>query len=451
MGLDSKESRPIPFLETLTKNERVSGVRLPYNGWVMSRSFELRRLAVLVLFACAGLASAQDGWYRYRVWIKSPEEAQRLADSSLQLFSENVTLGATDVIVAPGMFTELWSLNLPSTLISRLPDADAWRDQAPLASFNYQTQYGRLTDIYAQYESWRAANPRYMKRQQIGTSHQGRPIYAYFIWNPLSNIRPGTGTQTPRPKTILINGVQHAREWIAGSTPMHMTNEILTNIRRNTPVGRLMNKFQLVVIPIVNPDGYEYSWTNDRYWRKNRRNNGNGTWGVDPNRNWAKGWGGEGSSGQTSSDVYRGPSAFSEPETASIRDFTRTLNRTNQIVGQIDFHSFGQYILWPWGDTTNRPPTDSTLNAIATAMRSAMVSGGGRSYTIGQTSRTLYLAAGNMPDWFYQEYGNVPCYTIELRDTGQFGFELPASQILPTIQENWNGFAQFIRELNSRY
>lgn len=403
-----------------------------------------KRGLILLLLAFVSASWAQLGWHRYRLYVTNDAEAQRLIDSSLQLFSHDVEIGEVDVVVAPGMLLELWRLGIRYSYVGRLRDADSWKDEGLDRAFDYQNSYGRYDPIIQQYEDWRAQYPQFVSRTQIGTSINGRAIWAYRIWNPW-----GFQVNDPPAKTIFFQGVQHAREWVATSVPMFITDMTLRRMGTTATFGRLMHKFQLVVIPVANPDGYEYSWTNDRYWRKNRRNNGSGSFGVDLNRNWATGWGGEGSSGNRDSEVYRGTAAFSEPETRAIRDYANAIHATNPIVGFIDFHSYGQYILWPWGYTSALPPTQTELNNVASAMRTAMVNGGGRSYTIGHTYRTLYPASGIAPDWFYSTFGNIPCYTVELRDTGAFGFELPPSQILPTCQENWSGVQEFYNQLNA--
>ncbi len=106
--------------------------------------------------------------------------------------------------------------------------------------------------------------------------------------------------------------------------------------------------------PCRHPDGYSYTWTNNRLWRKNRRPNPNGSTGVDLNRNWGYQWGGEGASTSQGSDTYRGASGFSEPETQAIRDF---ITNRPYIRAHVDVHSYSQLILSPWGYTPALRPT----------------------------------------------------------------------------------------------
>lgn len=405
----------------------------------------MRRFGVLLLLAAMAVcASAEAGWARYRVFVRDANEAQRLSDSNLGLFSDDVTIGATDIIVGPNDGPELLNLKMPFTFISDLRDPKGWDQGAPEA-IDYRNQYFRYASILSQYEEWRAAYPSLITRTQVGTSWGNRPIYAY-------RLKPA-GRDNPVRSVVVICGI-HAREWISPAVGMHVFERLIANFSGPVSTGPLANGGGLrfpkgtayYMIPVINPDGYEYSWTNNRYWRKNRRNNGNGTFGVDLNRNFAKGWGGAGSSSNTNSDTYRGPSAFSEPETNGFQQWLGTIP---PVAGYIDFHSYGQYILWPWGYTETLAPGDSWLRATGTAMRDGIFGLYNSTYTIGPTATALYLASGASPDYVYDRF-NAAAYTIELRDEGQYGFVLPENQISATQDEGWTGFVRLVQRVLNR-
>jgi hypothetical protein len=191
------------------------------------------------------------------------------------------------------------------------------------------------------------------------------------------------------------------------------------------------------VIPVVNPDGYEHSWASsaNRLWRKNRQPNSDGTVGTDINRNWGYGWGGVGASAVPGDDTYRGTAAFSSPEAAAMRDFY--LARP-QIVASIDIHSYSQLLLWPWGYSGDLCPDDPVHRAVGTAMRDAILASDGRDYEPGPIYSTIYPASGGSVDWSYGSQG-VISYTIEVRDTGTYGFVMPPAEILPNARENCDG------------
>ncbi len=391
---------------------------------------------VFAFVALIAAATAQTGWSRYRVYTYNEAEIQRLANCPLELFSDNIHLGETDMIVAPGQFKDLAKLKLNIRWISELPDPRNW-DQRP-GSDDFHTNYLSYANMIAQYEVWRAQYPDFLRRYAIGTTWNGNTVWVYRFFNNL------TGDRLVRQSFLITCGI-HAREWISPAVGMHLMDKLLesTFIRSGftstVPVGTAF-----YIVPSLNPDGYVYTWTNDRLWRKNRRNNGGGVYGVDLNRNFSMGWGlNSGSSGTPSSSTYRGPSAFSEPETTALRNFLDTIP---PVAAHIDFHSYGQYVLWEWGFTTALAPGDAWLRATGLDMKQSIFDKHGMNYTAGPTSTTLYLVSGKGPDYTYNR-SNSASYTIELRDTGQFGFLLPESQILATQEEAWEGFAKLVQRM----
>lgn len=388
----------------------------------------LRHLFLLAAAALAGTALA-DSWLRVRVSVPTEPALNRLLDSDLNLYSCCPTLGETDVALPHADQAKLWALGLRYRVVGKIDDPTQVGHRHGVAATDYRAEYFTMDEILGFFEGLRTQYPNNVSRQQIGVTRLGEAIWAYRIGRPLR-------TSGLPENNLVILGIQHAREWVSGSVVMHLgkrTAEEFANVFiRTSPY--LPNR-AVWIVPVTNPDGYRYSWTNNRLWRKNRRNNGNGTFGVDLNRNWSTGWGGSGSSGNTNSETYRGPSAFSEPETQAVRNLAQSLPR---IAGMIDFHSFSQLVLWSWGYTTAAPPDAALLASVGADMRSAL-SGFGATYDAGQASTALYLASGVAPDWFY-DVRRVPTYTIELRDTGQFGFELPPAQIRPTQDEAWAGF-----------
>jgi murein tripeptide amidase MpaA len=394
-----------------------------------------------VLLAAAGLQAQQapEAWARYRVWAHNDAEIQKLSDSDFGLFSDFVG-PVTDIVVKSSQLAELKSLGLEYAFVNLLEDPRDWASKT-IWSLDYRTAYMRYSDILAQYEAWRNANPKMISRQQIGTSVQNRPIWMYRLHGAMSS-----DGSTPRFSVVFFAGI-HAREWISEPVVMYLLDNLVQKSKTSPAIRQLLNSCSIYFIPVLNPDGYEYTWTNDRYWRKNRRNNGGGSYGVDLNRNFSKGFGGGGSSGNTNSDTYRGPSAFSEPETRALRDAVLAIPRVR---GLIDFHSYAQIVLWPWGYTGSAPPTATELDRVGAIMQNAIFGSHGVHYDEGQCYWVLYQASGVSMDWSY-DLGVPYSYSIELRDTGQYGFELPANQIIPTQEEIYAAVEQFLFQLQSKY
>jgi len=277
----------------------------------------------------------------------------------------------------------------------------------------------------------------------IYTSVQGRSVIALHLFG-------GDDKAAATKQQIFINGGQHAREWIAPSSVMYILSNLITNYGVNTTITKLIDNVEIIIVPIANPDGYDWSWTNDRLWRKNRRNNGAGyTLGVDLNRNWDDHWGKGGSSTNPNSDTYMGKSAFSEPESKGLASYFLAHRVDERVAFYIDYHCYSQLVLYAYGWTSAAPPNLAALkNASAGIVNAIRTTPKGVVYTA-QSSYALYITTGSAQDWFYSpDGGNVPMsFTLEGRDTGRYGFVLPASEIVISGQENWNAFVWLAQHL----
>jgi murein tripeptide amidase MpaA len=283
--------------------------------------------------------------------------------------------------------------------------------------------YHTYAEINDELHELAASHPQIAQVSSLGKSVEGRDLWAIKISDNVAQ-------DEPEAEVVFLGG-HHAREWIAVDVPFLLARQILNQYQTDTTITRLVSQAEIWIVPLVNPDGHQYSVTTDRLWRKNRRNNGDGTFGVDLNRNYGFQWGGPGSSGDTFSEIYRGPSPFSEPETQAVRDFLQ--QRESRAL--ISYHNFSQLILYPWGYTSSPAPDILLLQDLAIAMADRIRVVHGVTYTPQQGS-DLYLASGDTTDWLYGER-DVPSFTIELRPRSAFpGFELPESEITPTFEEN---------------
>lgn len=270
-----------------------------------------------------------------------------------------------------------------------------------------------------------ALRPNLVTKLAVGTTIQGRTIFGMRITGPAGGNKPA----------VMFTGCQHAREWVAVMVPMYIADALVSRYDTDSQIHALVDELEFFIVPIVNPDGYEYTYApgGDRLWRKNRRDNGDGTFGVDLNRNWGVDWGGPNSTTNiTNGATYYGTGPFSEPESAAVRDF---FIARPQIRAHIDFHSYSQLVLQNWAHTAAQPPDVDVIDALGTAMNNSIFAVNSMSYSNGWGSPLLYLASGVMPDWCYGDRGIIS-YTIELRDRGETLFELPPAQILPTCSEN---------------
>jgi len=236
--------------------------------------------------------------------------------------------------------------------------------------------------------------------------------------------------------TIWIDSNIHAREWISSATVLYIIDQILTGT--SADAARMRNNYRWYILPNANPDGYEYSWTNDRQWRKTRSpNSGSVCVGTDPNRNWDENWGGPGSSTSPCSDTYAGPTAFSEVENRNIRDFITTIaSRTNVA---ITIHCYSNYWLVPWGGYSYKPSDYNELMRVGNLAAAAIKAVNGLTFTVGTPPDILYVAAGGSFDWFKAKLNIAYSYAPELRPAtaAQGGFDIPASNITPSGAETF--------------
>jgi len=306
--------------------------------------------------------------------------------------------------------------------------------------------YKQFADIIAYFNNIAALRPDLATMSTYGSSIQGNQLYDLTISGPDAAGNP----RADRP-VILWNGMQHAREWISPMTVSYIASKLVDSYDTDPRVKDILDSTRIVIAPVANPDGYLYTWSSQRFWRKNRHVNAGGSFGVDLNRNWGYEWGGQGASTNPNDDTYRGTSAFSEPETAALSTLAQSFG--SDLVAHIDYHSFSQLVLWPFGYAAGvqTPEPDRTFFVnLSTDLSNEILSFSGVFYTPMQ-SVDLYPAAGDSSDWFYGALG-AKSFTIELRPSsgGLDGFDPPPSTILPTAQENYQAALLFAERTTQR-
>ncbi len=341
------------------------------------------------------------------------------------------------VRVSDAMLADLADRSIPFTLIQEdiYEGYEAHRQLQAVRRSETFTDYHDFDDVAAAMNRIATAYPDIAAMTSIGTSIEGRPIHALRISDNAQTVEPD------EPGMIVV-GCHHAREWISVEVPLYLADVLTDQYLQRGDVTRLVRYSEIWIIPVLNPDGFVYSWTDDRWWRKNRRNNGDGTSGVDPNRNYSIGFGDdEGSSRYTLFETYRGPYAFSEPETQAMRDLMKgTFGRTFD--ASLSYHNFNQLVMYPNGYTADPVYNAAYYAELAGSMVeliNASHSDDRYDYLGGQSSHLLYFSSGDYSDWAHHEAGAVSII-IELRPAGPPFFELPPAEILPTCRENLPAF-----------
>ncbi|SHF32533.1 M14 family metallopeptidase [Streptoalloteichus hindustanus] len=282
--------------------------------------------------------------------------------------------------------------------------------------------YHNYSELTAELRQTASKYPSITKLSSVGKSHQGRDLW-------LLKISDNAATDEDEPE-VLFTCNQHAREHLTVEMCLRIVERFTKGYDSDPEIKQFVDTREIYVITSVNPDGAEYDIATGSYrgWRKNRQGSG-----TDPNRNWGYKWGCcNGSSGSPSSETYRGPSAFSAPETARVRDFvnSRVVGGKQQITAHIDFHTYSELILWPYGYTHSETApglTAEDARVFSTLGREMAETNG---YTPQQSS-DLYVTDGSVNDWMWAQH-KIWSYTFEMyprTGSGLSGFYPPASVI----------------------
>ncbi|XP_034100636.2 zinc carboxypeptidase-like [Drosophila albomicans] len=267
----------------------------------------------------------------------------------------------------------------------------------------------------------------------VGTSYEGRTIRGIKISYKEGN--PG----------VIIESNIHANEWITSATATWFINELLSS--ENQVVRELAENHDWYIVPVLNVDGFVYSHEKNRMWRKTRQpSNFSSCIGVDPNRNYDSHWmQNDGASDDPCSQVYGGPHAYSEPEIKAMSEFIFSIKDKVNVL--LAFHSYGQVLLSPYGHTAEEFPENyEDLMQVAKAYADAVGTlSYGSVFQYGSVASVLYQATGATNDWAYEQ-GILISYTIEFRDSGNFGFVLPPAFILPNCEETLTGIIALLGE-----
>ncbi|GAC95726.1 zinc carboxypeptidase A [Pseudozyma hubeiensis SY62] len=351
---------------------------------------------------------------------------------------------------------------------------------------DWHKQYHNLEEIEAYMSMLENSYPGHVRVEEIGKTHEGRSILALKLGQGLPTQPPPSPPQDPQPQPppppsnitslapktgILITAGQHAREWISTSTSLFFASDLLhaalgppanvtTMKKKKSRKGRKKNTwtrssalavlktFTITIIPVSNPDGYTYSWTKNRMWRKNRQPNkfpsGLFCKGVDLNRNYGFAFA---SSALASpcSEMYPGTTPFSSAETTAIGRYLQA--EENNVRAYFDLHSYGQLMMYPFSYDCSQPVADEEdLLELALGAVSAVKKVHGRQFSAGKVCAVYAEGGGNSIDWSYASSEPVPgteaekrrvkwSFSVELRDGGTYGFLLPPKQIIPAGEE----------------
>ncbi|XP_053613911.1 zinc carboxypeptidase-like [Plodia interpunctella] len=294
-------------------------------------------------------------------------------------------------------------------------------------SFNFDN-YHSIEDIY-QWLTDMSTKHKNCVLLSIGKSVEGRDIFVMSFKNGVK-------------KNVIIEAGIHGNEWIAIEFALYLIDKLIQE-----KAFTQAKKFNWYIIPILNPDGFAYSHTTDRLWRKNRRPIGK-EFGVDLNRNFNYNFRAYSSSIDPRDDEYCGPEPFSEPETLALKNFLRTLKT---IKYYFSFHAYGQAIIIPYGDRVKHMGDYSEMENYGKQAIIKMFAANRSKYTIGTIYDTMGVKiSGNSASWVKRVYRAKYVMTFMMRDNGTYGHALPADQIEATCNETLAGL-QTVMTAQARY
>ncbi|KAJ8714128.1 hypothetical protein PYW08_007748 [Mythimna loreyi] len=297
-------------------------------------------------------------------------------------------------------------------------------------SISWDTYY-RHDEINDYLDDLAAKNPDLVTTINAGLSYEGRQIKYVRIST--------TRFEVTRKPVIVIDAMIHAREWVTTPVALYVIDQLVNEAKNSA----LVDEIDWIIIPLINPDGYEYSIEEDRLWRKTRSKAHEGADecpGVDGNRNFDHYFGTREDSTDPCSLIYEGPYAFSEPETRIVQ--SAVLSNLDRTALYISLHSFGNMFLYSWGNNGTLPSNGLILHLAGVQMAQAideLALDKADRYIVGNAANVLYYTTGTSRDWT-RAVGIPLTYTLELPGY-EYRFEVPPEYIEQIVTETWAGIA----------
>ncbi|KAF2887347.1 hypothetical protein ILUMI_18826 [Ignelater luminosus] len=294
-------------------------------------------------------------------------------------------------------------------------------------------RYYNYSEIQAYLYELADKKPNLVSLEDYGRSYEKRKL-------TLVHIPPENDERKP---VIFIDAGMHAREWISPAQVLYIIYMLVQE-----PNNEWIQNIDFIIIPLINPDGYEYTHTTDRMWRKTR-SKGKRCYGVDPNRNFDYQWSGLGSEPYECGNVYAGKRPFSEPETLYLSKVI--MRYSKRIKLYLSFHSAAACFLYPWSHIPALPKNHRELYGVASKAAMAILNATGTKYTVGTSYNVLGPAAGSSSDWVYAVARVKLAYVVELPEGHDNIFVIFPEDILGVVKETCEGIKVFFKYIKRKY
>ncbi|EKG09239.1 Peptidase M14 carboxypeptidase A [Macrophomina phaseolina MS6] len=399
-----------------------------------------------------------DGWTVHRINVSSngARLSELITKLELQTWKGHPeTSKIVDVAVSPAALqdfqsstqewdTKLMHLNLGESIAveadfpvyAAKSGAHVSRNTAPDST--WFSAYHSLADHMQWITDLAAAFPKNSEVFSAGKSNEGRDLTGIHIW--------GNGGKGSRAG-IVWHATVHAREWITTMVVEYVAYQLLTA----SDAAAYRDKYDFYIIPVANPDGFFYTQTSDRMWRKNRQSTPSESCvGRDINRNWPhKSWSQPGGASDSPCEQdYRGLSAGDGVETKALKAHLDSIAAGKGVQLYMDIHAYSQLWMYPYGYTcSGTVPDVAEYKKLADGAVAVVKAVHNTTFEAGPICSTIYEASGNSVDYAFDNAGAKYSMTVELRDTGKYGFVLPAAEILPSGEEIWAGLVYLLKNM----
>ncbi|WP_415396674.1 M14 family zinc carboxypeptidase [Sulfurimonas sp. CS5] len=291
-------------------------------------------------------------------------------------------------------------------------------------------QYSSYDECVEFFKQAQITNPDLFKVESIGKTWEDREIIAVSITKNIDK-------HLEKP-ALFYTGTIHAREWIGIELSLSFAKYILDHIDYDPQLNAILDRSTLYMVPCANPDGFEYSRNHFSFWRKNRRKNADGSFGVDLNRNFSIGFT---PNKDMTSNVYSGVSAFSEPETAALRDFVTS---HKNITIALDYHSQGN-VFFPAHNFMHEDAIDAIdLNLLASNMAEEIRKESGREYGVHMGKPPVSLISGSGREFYYEQGALSLVVEVGTRNISDY-----KEHMSENIEENISALIFALSEVNN--